>query len=255
MAKPTITTTTNILDYAQFQTWAFQPAASNSPTSWALSATPPGMSFNTATGRLSGACTTAGFYAANLTATNGDGTSDPLPLSIGILAGMPPAQLAVDVDIDLVTRVATVRGVAAASAANKPTYQHALKFGDDVLYCVRFLKGGVVVEPDIASVMWAIKTELEDPERAKSSGWRKVGFGMDAAWLVHGVLNEDSLRGELAEAEEEGLPEQQVVGHVEFEWLQSNAGGLGPDPLRGSSQAMDVLLAFDYQQNAAIGEG
>ncbi len=49
-------------------------AASNSPTSYAASALPPGLSISTSTGTLSGSPTTAGTYPVTVSATNGVGT-------------------------------------------------------------------------------------------------------------------------------------------------------------------------------------
>ena len=54
MAIPVIQTHQSVLGYRQGQTWAFQPFAFNGPTSWVASPLPPGMSFDTLTGRISG---------------------------------------------------------------------------------------------------------------------------------------------------------------------------------------------------------
>lgn len=242
MAIPVITPITSILDYEQHQPWAFQPAATNAPTSWSVSpAVPPGMDFDSDTGKISGACTVAGIYDMFLTAINGDGPSLESLAVAGIQSAMPPDVLAVDVDIDLVTRIAAVRGAQTTAAA--AMFQHAAKFRDDQLYRVRFLKYGAVVNPSIVALSWAMKKCPGDPELAKSSAWKKMGYGLDAAWLVYGKLDENLLFNELRNA-----PARQQVLTLEFEWLQANDIGIGPDPLRGTSQVLPVLVAEDYQQ-------
>jgi PKD repeat protein len=52
---------------------------------------PPGLSVNTATGAITGTPTTAGSFVGALTATNGDGTSSPVTLTITVaVAGVAP---------------------------------------------------------------------------------------------------------------------------------------------------------------------
>lgn len=71
----------------------YQIVASNSPTSYALAAgstLPAGLTLNTATGAISGTPTAAGNSSPSFTATNADGTSDPVAIAITIAAAPEP---------------------------------------------------------------------------------------------------------------------------------------------------------------------
>ncbi|MEO5692130.1 MAG: putative Ig domain-containing protein [Usitatibacter sp.] len=68
--------------------FSYQIAASNSPTLYAISNVPPGLTLNTGTGLLSGLPTTNGVYAGTMSATNGTAT-DTQPLTITIAVGIP----------------------------------------------------------------------------------------------------------------------------------------------------------------------
>ena len=252
MAAPIISPITSILDYLTNESWSYQPFTSGSPTSWRISpAAPPGMSFNTATGMISGQCVVPGVYVCGLYATNGDGESAPsiFPVAIGSAAHAGiGASLAVAVDIDLVARTAKVAGVDGKSGAS---YQHAVRYGDDLTYHVRFFNGTSRVEPPVIALAWAMKNEVDEEVLNKSSAWRKVGYGTAATWAVTGRLDDNLLLGEVSESEADEkakLLAQQFIGTIEFEWLQDNAGGVGSDPLRGSAGPMPVLVSADYQQ-------
>lgn len=253
---PVINPTTSIPDYEQHESWTYQPFATGKPTLWRVEEmAPPGMAFNPVTGALSGACHTAGIYVLALYAGNEDGESEPLVLTVGIYASpQDPRSLHVDVDIDLVFRTVTVAGVSAAA-----DYQHAVKAGDDLIYTVRFFKAARRVDPAILKLAWTLKTDPDETTLAASDAWAKTGYGDNAAWSVHGKLDDAILRGELSDTDVATTttavklnppPLQQFLAHVEFEWLQSNngPGAVGPDPLRGSSQPMRVLLVNDQAE-------
>ena len=64
----------------------FTPTATESPTSWAISGLPAGLTYNTATGRITGKPTVAGSYKATLKATNLYGPSAAVSLAINVSA-------------------------------------------------------------------------------------------------------------------------------------------------------------------------
>lgn len=74
MAIPVIDTTTSVLAYNQWQLWAYQPAATNNPTSWTALGVPAGMVFGSQRTVADGATATstaltsatAGFTAADV---------------------------------------------------------------------------------------------------------------------------------------------------------------------------------------------
>ncbi len=247
MPAPVIEPTSSILDFEQHQPWSFQPFATNAPTSWSIDPiAPAGMSFDPVRGTLAGACTSAGVYVFGLRAINGDGTSAPLVLTVGIepATASSPRNSAVEVDIDLITRQAKVVG--AAGTAN---YLHAVKFRDDLIYHVRFKKGDVVMANEITELAFAFKTEPQGRVLASSDEWEQVVFGSSPVYAVHSLLSASALRNALREADKvDDMPPESLVVTCEFEWLQANAAGVGPNPLRGSSQGMPVLAVNDFAQ-------
>ena len=72
----------------------YQFAAINSPTSWAVTGLPTGVSFNAATATISGTIAQPGVYSLQLTATNGAGTSAPLTVYLVVAASGEAASAA-----------------------------------------------------------------------------------------------------------------------------------------------------------------
>lgn len=247
MPVPIVSSTTSVLDYEQHQAWSFQPFATNSPTSWSLDeAPPPGITFSTQTGALSGACSVAGIYVLGIRAHNAEGASTPLEVTVGIEAAPSDQRsLAVEVDIDIVTRGASVPGTTTDAA-----YQHAVKNNDDLIYHIRFIKAGQRINPPITKLAWSCKRDPDGDVLCVGETWQQVGFGQDATYAIHVRLDNPALLSEL-----EGIvagtnpptPAQQFIGLGEFEWFQNNSG-VGPSTLRGSSQPMKVLFVADHRQ-------
>lgn len=80
MAVPSINQTFDRLDYLNGVAVSQTFTATNTPTSWAMTNVPTGLSFNTSTGALTGTpiATRALAFSSSITATNGDGTSNAL---------------------------------------------------------------------------------------------------------------------------------------------------------------------------------
>ena len=249
MPTPVINPTTSVLDYRQHEYWTFRPFATNEPDHWRIDPmAPPGMVFDPNTGGITGACLVPGVYvfAVRATKTVGDAieVSDPLVLTVGIEASAgDPSSLAVDVIVDLVTRNVMLSGVA-ASLTNNLT-QHAVKRGDDLIYNVSFQKGLVAAGPvPLELLSWSLKKSPDGDVLATSDEWKQLTFGTVTTYSVHAKLDGAALADEL-----EASTDQQFLGYGEFEWLQTNPDpNIGPNPLRGSSQALRVLVAKDQFQ-------
>jgi hypothetical protein len=75
---------------------SFQMAASNSPTSWAATGLPSGLSINTSTGVISGTVSSTGVTGFSVTATNAAGTSPAAAFYVSVVAapeGVPVIQI------------------------------------------------------------------------------------------------------------------------------------------------------------------
>src|SRR5271155_3886254 len=116
MSAPTISSTTSILQFLPYESWQYQPVAENDPTPRNCTPLPPGMTFDPATGLISGAATAPGVYVINLTATNGDGTSAALQIAIGIQASNGEAMVdSIDLNWDMETGLVTCPAAAASA--------------------------------------------------------------------------------------------------------------------------------------------
>jgi hypothetical protein len=241
MPAPVIDPTTSILDYLQHQYWTFRPFAANTPTSWTIDPmAPDGMTFDPTTGAISGAATVAGVYVFAIRAHNADGASAPLVIAAGIeAAASDPRSLAVDMRIDL-----TTRSVELATGVMGGEFLHAVKRRDDLIYNVSFTKNGVVAAVPLDKLSWSLKRTPDGEVLAASDDWKQLTAGQSPTYAVHANLGGSGLAGEL-----EDTDERKFIGYAEFEWLQTNpAPGIGPNPLRGSSQSFRVLVVDDHMQ-------
>ena len=92
-SSPVIFSTANA-GGTQGQPFTYQIQATNSPSSYAASGLPSGLTLNTATGLISGTVTQAGTYPATLSATNSSGTGTAaLTITINALPSLSPANL------------------------------------------------------------------------------------------------------------------------------------------------------------------
>lgn len=151
MAAPVIDPTTSVLAYRRGESFIYQPAATNTPTSWAALGLPAGVSINTSTGRISGAATEAGVYNITLTATNVDGTSAPLFVALGIESSIYEPDGSVEINLDWLTgkvsNPATKDGEPVAFVAR----------GDTLIAAVGIMKNGQLQDLPITLVQLAIK--------------------------------------------------------------------------------------------------
>lgn len=122
MPVPTITEPESPRIISVGQAFSVQLSASESPTSWAASPLPTGLSINSS-GLISGTPTAEGWSAASITATNGSGDSDAVSLGILVLAaatGVSANTLGRDLDFDLITGKLSVDGIADPQPSGMP---------------------------------------------------------------------------------------------------------------------------------------
>lgn len=128
MAVPVITTLSSIIDFPIGETWIFQPAATNSPTSWAWTNLPPGITADTTTGAIRGTCIVQGVWIATATATNADGPSATLNMPVVVYQSLWSANASIEVLIN-----------AATGEVTSPQ-SLAIKTGTDLVFDVAFTK-------------------------------------------------------------------------------------------------------------------
>ncbi len=92
---PPVISTSAFPTTPQSQAVSYQLAASNSPTSWAMTggSLPTGVSFNAATATISGTPSQTGSFRPVFTATNSAGTSSPKTVAMNIVAALTPSVL------------------------------------------------------------------------------------------------------------------------------------------------------------------
>lgn len=271
MAKPTINVTQSVLGFLQWQPFSYQPTALNNPTAWQCSALPPGVTFDPANGRITGPSTMPGVYLFQLTASNADGTSEPVMFALGIEASgyVQPSNI-LEVLIDLTTRrvfigtaLADLQALGANAIANTSDDKLGkkvnplcwLKAGDDLLFNIRFIKSGVVAPLQITGLKFTLKEfEPESPlilTDGAATSWQQTGAGNNSAFRLWAKLDGDLIRSALSNYEDD--EETAFLALGEFEWTESNPTQprIGPVVIRGSSSTFGVMLQRDLIPNAA----
>lgn len=173
MPVPTITPPTQPRVIALGVPFSLQLSASESPTAWATPvALPTGLSINSS-GLISGTPTTAAYYSSTVTATNGSGTSEAVPLGILVLtapAGLAGNTLAFPLDWDLTTGKLSVPGISGPEPAHYPpaasgaaaTPLLVWKVPQSFVASIGISNGGVLQEPAGLTHLYATVKRLED---------------------------------------------------------------------------------------------
>lgn len=165
MSVPVLTQPRTPRTIARGVAFSLQLDATESPTSYAATGLPAGLSLNVSTGLVSGTPTAAGLSTASFTATNGSGTSAPVEVVFSVQPA-PPGDANWDdvpLDFDAISRIVSIPGVALEQG--EPLLH--LKKGDKFPLLVGVSKWGVLREVDLeeeaVSLLLGIK-EFE-PER------------------------------------------------------------------------------------------
>lgn len=189
MAKPVIDSTTSWIYAQRGSPIVYQAAAANTPTSWSCSTLPDGLTHTS--GKVSGTCTTAGIYNVVITATNADGTSDPLFILIIIdtVAYIPGLFIELDVavntfrvslaesDSSSTTTEQTTTATATTGSSEATTTEKglfSLGKGDKVAFAVGFLKSGEAQIIPVQTIKFGIVERMGGKTLTVSSGQFKV---------------------------------------------------------------------------------
>jgi hypothetical protein len=196
MAIPVIDPTTSVLAYQTGQFFVYQPAATNTPTSWAAVGLPAGISINTTTGKISGAATEPGVFNITLTATNGDGTSAPLFLAMGIESAEYHPDSSIELDMAL------ANGAVSNPAVDDDEPPLFGKMGDRLLVAIGLKKGNILQELAVAQVDIAVKEYESESLKILTTGvFEQVGEWDATRYLIVVYLDPTVMAGVLSSYE------------------------------------------------------
>jgi hypothetical protein len=165
MAKPVITPPASQRNIAQGVAFSQALAASGTPTVWAASALPSGLTISDTTGTISGIPLVAGVTTANITATNGDGTSDAVTI-IFIVSASPVGDgnwSDIVLDLNVITREVTIPGV--DPVEGEPLFDAPL--GTNLFALIGVTKWGVLqdLKPGSETILAAMGLKELETER------------------------------------------------------------------------------------------
>lgn len=236
MAVPTISLTSGILGATAGEAFVFQPSASDSPTGWAATGLPEGVSINANSGLISGSANHAGSYVATLTATNGDGDSAPVEFFFGIEGKAETVTAGDDVstilDVEVVTR--TVTGLL------------KVKRGDFSLVNVRFFRGTTQIDPACTSLIFRCKGLDSEPPFIKSENTSVPvvsGAGAGAVYTFAVDWTGAAVEAFLSDAENDAGTTVNLLG--ELEWQQERSFNSETVTVIASSATFPVRLDRD----------
>lgn len=167
MPVPIISNTTSVLGFRKKQDFAYQPYASNTPTSWAATGLPDGVAINTVTGLIDGAATIAGVYVVSLSAANASGQSTPHLIAIGIEETGMNDGIGIELDVNVRT------GSVGATGQTQPDPDKAILFakrGDTLFLDVGFWRGDVLQDLPIADLKFQMREFDGETVLVASSG-------------------------------------------------------------------------------------
>jgi hypothetical protein len=237
--------------------FALQLSASGSPTSWAATGLPPGLSINS-TGLIAGIPTIAGRFMVEVMATNSIGTSAPFVVLLNLTEPALPKVLAgsgIDLFFDIQSRELTLNAPKAeqvlsegSSIRNEQTISKLLiKNGETLQINLRFLKGGQVIDPDATGIRFGVASRPGAPLLLDSSSFTKVGTGSmtyhsmyvsvssdEFASLLDTYFDDDAV--ENVEHSSDDTPTMDAVCEVEL------TTGIGPTLAKLKSSSLEATI-------------
>ena len=223
MSLPVIDTAQSILGYKQGEGWTFQPGIFISAGTLHVAATglPTGITISSTTGLLTCDGTTpAGVYVIGVRADDGSLFTSASYFTVGIEAtteiSAGSSDAGIDIDIDVITRKATLRGVTIADG--EPML--SLKQDDVVLFNVRFFKYGIQLDPSCSEVLITWRKPDEQSILVESANFDDVNSGATAYFQVPVAIAGTALDSALEEGAGEEAPGY-IDADTEIQWKQT----------------------------------
>ena len=180
---------------------AMQFSATGSPTSWAASGLPPGLSINSS-GLISGIPTSAGKFMVIVTASNAAGTSEPFAVFMNLNEPALPKILSesgIDLFFDVQSRELTLNAPKSeqvlqegASILNERKVSKLMvKNGETLQINLRFLKGGQIIDPVATGIRFGVAARPGSPLLLDSSTFTKAGTGSMTRHLMYVAVSSE----------------------------------------------------------------
>jgi hypothetical protein len=253
MAVPVINPNTSVLGYNQWQTFEYQPYATNAPEHWSCDGLPPGVSIDEDTGLINGFSTAPGVWICPLIATNLDGDSVPMLLTFGIDPAAFTPSIAPALLIDLDTGHVTSGDGARSSAQSDAGPLFWVKENDTVPLLLRFYNGGTYIDFTISSLKFGLK-QFEPESLVVTGGgetidtdFKKFGSDDSAYWVMVASFNGAALASALSDFE--GDAGTYFYALAEIEWQTENPFGIGADPIIRTSRTFLIGVERDLIPN------
>lgn len=249
MPAPVISSTTSVLGYRKGQYFEYQMAATNTPTSWAATGLPSGMEIDS-TGLISGTATSAGVYLIKVTATNGDGSSTPLDIAMGIEDSNYNDGLGIEVNIDLLSGSASVPGITPTSGQGGSQAVMYLKHGDKAFLDLGFFKGTELQSMAVSSIVMNIREFDGETILVESNGAvQAIGTSDKQRYRILVDLDTDELLNALGNYQSDYKSTFDAI--AEFEWRVTylEEGALADEVIR-SSKTFRIAIDRDLVPNA-----
>lgn len=164
MPAPVIEPRTSLQVAKEDESFIFQLAAFNTPTSWTALYLPPGLSINASTGLISGTPTTPGLYQTAIRANNDDGHDQIFLLVTVLTAEIPIPEMGewndLILDFDLVNRTLTASG----GTAKEGSGLFPMGKGDSMNLLVGFWRGGKMWDVNPNGEEMTVKFALKEFE-------------------------------------------------------------------------------------------
>jgi len=246
MATPIITTTQTVLAWAVGQDFYFQLTASGLPTNWRLEPgffLPNGVTFGPSNGLISGSATVAGVWDLKFIASNADGDSAPVLITLGIfdLPQRKDVSKVVEIDTEtwgvsfsdpFVASTSPVLSAAAGGVRYEDVVTFDLRFTEPSVATPGVLATKVHVFPKLRLARFSIKGTDSDPVFFVTDEWDfNSTIVYDGAYkkryFVNVYFSNDSLLAFLNDYETETGTVANCICEFEFIFDRNPAAGVG----------------------------